>query len=127
MTDMFANATPNFSFEIFPPKGAGRLSSIFETVDALASLHPDLISVTYGAGGSSRDNTIEIASTIQRRYMLPAVAHLTCVGSTLEQTDALLRELKEKRADAFNYPLFLGIVYVLASVVVVYGFLERSA
>ena len=96
MTDMFANATPNFSFEIFPPKGAGKLSSIFETVDALASLHPDLISVTYGAGGSSRDNTIEIASTIQRRYMLPAVAHLTCVGSTLEQTDALLRELKEK-------------------------------
>ena len=86
MTDMFANATPNFSFEIFPPKGAGKLSSIFETVDALASLHPDLISVTYGAGGSSRDN----------RYMLPAVAHLTCVGSTLEQTDALLRELKEK-------------------------------
>ena len=63
MTDMFANATPNFSFEIFPPKGAGKLSSIFETVDALASLHPDLISVTYGAGGSSRDNTIEIAST----------------------------------------------------------------
>ena len=96
MTDMFKGTTPNFSFEIFPPKGAGKLSSIFETVDALASLHPDLISVTYGAGGSSRDNTIEIASTIQKRYMLPAVAHLTCVGSTLEEIDRLLIELKEK-------------------------------
>lgn len=96
MREMFKDAMPNFSFEIFPPKGTGKLSSIYETVDALASLRPDLISVTYGAGGSSRDNTIEIASTIQKRYMLPAAAHLTCVGSTLEQTDALLRELREK-------------------------------
>jgi len=96
MTDMFRDAKPNFSFEIFPPKGTGKLSSIYDTVDALASLHPDLISVTYGAGGSSRDNTIEIASTIQTRYMLPAVAHLTCVGSTREQIDRLLCELKEK-------------------------------
>ncbi len=96
MSDTLKNAAPNFSFEIFPPKGEGRLSSVYETVDALASLRPDLISVTYGAGGSSRDNTIEIASTIQNRYMLPAAAHLTCVGSTLEQTDALLRELREK-------------------------------
>lgn len=86
----------HFSFEIFPPKGTGKLSSVFETIDALASLRPDLISVTYGAGGSSRDNTIEVASTIQGRYMLPAAAHLTCIGSTREQTDRILSELEDK-------------------------------
>lgn len=96
MNNAFEKMLPNFSFEIFPPKRTGSLESVYGTVDALASLRPDLISVTYGAGGSNRDNTIEIASTIQNRYMLPAVAHLTCVGSSLEQTDALLAELKEK-------------------------------
>lgn len=85
---------PHYSFEIFPPKGVGNLKSIFATVDSLASLHPDLISVTYGAGGSSRENTIEIASTIQNNYHLPAAAHLTCVGSSLEQTEKILKELK---------------------------------
>lgn len=96
MKNVFDGGLPHFSFEIFPPKGTGNLDAIFDTIDALASLRPDLISVTYGAGGSSRENTIEIASTIQSRYKLPAVAHLTCVGSTLEQTDALLDELKTK-------------------------------
>lgn len=95
MDDHFNRGT-HFSFEIFPPQGMGKLSSIFETIDALASLRPDLISVTYGAGGSSRDNTIEVASTIQERYMLPAAAHLTCIGSTREQTDQILGELENK-------------------------------
>lgn len=96
MRNLFCGRIPNFSFEIFPPKGPGNLNSIYDTIDALATLRPDLISVTYGAGGSNRENTVEIASTIQNKYMLPAVAHVTCVGSTLEQTDTLLRELKAK-------------------------------
>lgn len=94
--DLYDFSVPHYSFEIFPPKGKGNLDSIFATIDGLAILEPDLISVTYGAGGSSRDNTVEIASTIQNHYHLPGVAHLTCVGSTLEQTDKLLCELKEK-------------------------------
>ena len=64
MKNFFKLDKPTFSFEIFPPKGAGDLSQIFGTVDALASLDPDLISVTYGAGGTSRENTAEIASRI---------------------------------------------------------------
>lgn len=96
METIFDFSVPHFSFEIFPPKGKGNLETIFSTIDGLASLRPDLISVTYGAGGSSRENTVEIASTIQNRYHVPGVAHLTCVGSTLEHTDELLEELGEK-------------------------------
>jgi len=87
---------PTFSFEIFPPKGDGNLESIYATVDALASLMPDFISVTYGAGGSSRENTVEIASVIQNKYNIPTLAHLTCVGSSKKEMDYILKELDEK-------------------------------
>lgn len=95
MRDFFELSKPTFSFEIFPPKGKGDLSQIFGTVDALASLAPDLISVTYGAGGSSRENTAEIATRIQRDYEIPAVAHLTCIGSTRGEMHEMLRRLSD--------------------------------
>ena len=88
--------SPTFSFEIFPPKGKSDLSGVYATVDALASLAPDYISVTYGAGGSSRDNTATIASAIQNKYNIPALAHLTCIGSTIEEMNGILEELKNK-------------------------------
>lgn len=94
--DFFSLEKPTFSFEIFPPKGTGNLKGIYETVDALASLSPDLISVTYGAGGSSRENTAIIASDIQTKYDVPALAHLTCIGSTVSEMDNILKELEEK-------------------------------
>ena len=81
------------TFEIFPPKGSGDLASIFATVDALASLAPDLISVTYGAGGTSRENTVEIASKIQNSYAIPALAHLTCAGTSIDEVDPVLKTL----------------------------------
>ena len=96
MKSFFEKQRPTLSFEIFPPKGHVDLASIFATVDALASLAPDLISVTYGAGGTSRENTAEIASAIQNSYSIPATAHLTCVGSTKEQMDATLTDLHNK-------------------------------
>ncbi|MBQ3458341.1 MAG: methylenetetrahydrofolate reductase, partial [Synergistaceae bacterium] len=61
---------------------------------SLVSFNPDLISVTYGAGGSSRDNTVEIASGIQNRYHTCGVAHLTCVGTTRAELKAILDQLK---------------------------------
>lgn len=94
--DFFSVQKPTFSFEIFPPKASGNLKTVYDTVDALASLSPDLISVTYGAGGSSRENTAVIASDIQTQYNVPALAHLTCIGSTKEEMDSILIELKEK-------------------------------
>jgi len=96
MKDFSDVSKPTLSFEIFPPKRDGDLDSIFSTVDALASLEPDLISVTYGAGGTSRDNTVYIASEIQNSYGIPALAHLTCAGSTEEELDAILSELRER-------------------------------
>ena len=95
MRDYFEQERPTLTFEIFPPKRTGELSSIFATVDELASLAPDLISVTYGAGGTSRDNTVEIASQIQNSYAIPALAHLTCAGNSVEDVEPILRTLRE--------------------------------
>ena len=94
MKDFFQLPAPSYSFEIFPPKGSTDLAGTYATVDALASLTPDLISVTYGAGGTSRDNTLDIASTIQNRYDICGLAHLTCVGSTKENIAGILDELQ---------------------------------
>ncbi len=96
MKDFFDARKPTLTFEIFPPKRNGNLESVFSTVDALASLAPDLISVTYGAGGTSRDNTVTIASEIQNSYSIPALAHLTCAGSTEEELDMILSELSDR-------------------------------
>ncbi len=94
MKDFFDIPQPSYTFEIFPPKGSQNLAGTYSTIDGLASLTPDLISVTYGAGGTSRDNTLEIASTIQNRYNICGVAHLTCVGSTKANIDQILDELE---------------------------------
>lgn len=93
--------TPSYTFEIFPPKkpkdgsdGKAALERTFAAIDALSSLNPDLISVTYGAGGTSRDNTVAITSAIHNRYSIRGVAHLTCVGSTKDNIREILDELK---------------------------------
>ena len=94
MKDFFEIPTPSYTFEIFPPKGSQSLEGTYATIDSLASLSPDLISVTYGAGGTSRDNTVQIASGIQNKYNILGVAHLTCVGATKANIRAILDELK---------------------------------
>lgn len=86
--------TPSYTFEIFPPKGNASTAGTYAVIDSLVCFNPDLISVTYGAGGSSRDNTVEITSGIQNRYNTCGVAHLTCVGTTRENIRAILDELK---------------------------------
>lgn len=85
-----------FSCEIFPPKKDVAFSGIFETVDAIQSLGVDFISVTYGAGGSTSKKTVEVASYIQDRHKLPALAHLTCCGATKEEISLRLTEMKER-------------------------------
>ncbi len=86
---------PTISFEIFPPKSHQNINTIYTTIDGLASLAPDWISVTYGAGGSSRDNTEKIASDIHHKYDIPALAHLTCINATREDMRETLDHLKE--------------------------------
>jgi methylenetetrahydrofolate reductase (NADPH) len=77
------NHRPVFSFEFFPPKTEDGLKNLFEAVGELRSLRPDYVSVTYGAGGSTATKTIEIVSRIKEEYGIEAMAHFTCVGSTV--------------------------------------------
>lgn len=83
-----------FSFEVFPPKKSSSIQTIYDTLDNLADLNPDFISVTYGAGGNIADrSTLEIAATIKNKHHIEPVAHLTCLNSTKEQIHSVLDEL----------------------------------
>jgi methylenetetrahydrofolate reductase (NADPH) len=90
-----AEGRPAISMEFFPPKTEQGEQRFFEqTVPALTALKPDYCSVTYGAGGGTRDKTISIVDRIQREHALTALAHLTCVGSTREQIRDVLTQAK---------------------------------
>jgi methylenetetrahydrofolate reductase (NADPH) len=80
-----ATDRPTFSFEFFPPKTEEGDRNLFEAIAALQPLQPDYVSVTYGAGGSTRDKTIEIVSRIREEFGLEAMAHFTCVGATVDE------------------------------------------
>jgi methylenetetrahydrofolate reductase (NADPH) len=79
-----------YSFEFFPPKDLEGEERLWSAMSALESIAPDFISVTYGAGGSTRDRTIKITSEITARTHIPTVAHLTCVGSTRDELFEIL-------------------------------------
>jgi methylenetetrahydrofolate reductase (NADPH) len=83
-----------YSFEFFPPKDQEGENRLWSAITALEPIAPDFISVTYGAGGSTRDRTIRITSEITERTKLPVVAHLTCVGSTREELLEILSRYK---------------------------------
>src|SRR6476619_1798662 len=86
---------PVVSFEFFPPKTVeGDRNLLEKHIPALMKLKPDYCSVTYGAGGSTRDKTLMIVDRIQRQHGLTAVAHLTCVASTKEQIRDLLGQIR---------------------------------
>ena len=81
--------TPRISFEFFPPQSLDASFRLWETVQALAPMKPSFVSVTYGAGGTTRTLTHEAVSTIHRNYGLPVAAHLTCVDATKTETLAI--------------------------------------
>ncbi len=85
---------PTFSFEFFPPKSAEGEIKLEESILELLRLKPDFVSVTYGAGGSTRTKTDEWVRKIQNQYHLTSMAHLTCVGSTKEHIKYILEEHK---------------------------------
>lgn len=91
---------PTLSFEIFPPKNHdGDISSIFSTIEELVKLNPDFISVTYGAGGSTTENTVEIASKIKNEYNMEAVAHLSCIDASPDQLIKVIDSLKANKIE----------------------------
>jgi methylenetetrahydrofolate reductase (NADPH) len=99
-----AAGRPVVSFEFFPPKtGEGTRNLLDKTIPALQATHPDYCSVTYGAGGGTRDKTLAIVDCLQRQHGLTAVAHLTCVCSTREDIRQLLERIRA-----------LGVVNLLA-------------
>lgn len=95
ISELFKEKTV-LSFEIFPPKPTAEETVIYETLDGLTGLHPDFISVTYGAGGGKNGSkTIKIASDVKNRYNIESVAHLPCIGITKNQAVQILDSLKE--------------------------------
>jgi len=99
-----ATGRPVISFEFFPPKtDEGDRNLMEKTIPALRESKPDYCSVTYGAGGSTREKTLKIVESIQRQHRLTTVAHLTCVGSTREEIRTLLEQIRA-----------LGVANVLA-------------
>lgn len=88
---------PALSFEFFPPKTDDGERNLFErTLPALMTIRPDYCSVTYGAGGSTRDKTLGIVERIQRDHRLPAMAHLTCVNSTQDMLRDVLEDARRR-------------------------------
>jgi len=82
---------PSVSFEFFPPKTEKMEQSLWQAIQRLAPLAPSLVSVTYGAGGSTRERTHNTVTRIQKETGIPAAAHFTCVGATREEIDAIAR------------------------------------
>ena len=91
--DRLATGRPSISFEFFPPKSDEAGAQLEQTIAELSTLHPDFVSVTYGAGGSTREKTLEIVSRIRQQSGIEAMAHLTCVGATREEIGAVVERL----------------------------------
>lgn len=95
ISDILREDKTTISFEVFPPKTTANFESVKKAALGVAALHPDYMSVTYGAGGSSRGNTLHIAEEIQKAENVTTIAHLTCVGAGKEEIRTALSEMKE--------------------------------
>ncbi|MBI1747482.1 MAG: methylenetetrahydrofolate reductase [NAD(P)H] [Acidobacteria bacterium] len=91
---MFKSGKPLFSFEFFPPKNDEGMINLYATVAALVQLNPSFVSVTYGAGGSTRERTVDLVSRIKNEIGLETMAHLTCVGASRMEIAQVLDRLQ---------------------------------
>jgi methylenetetrahydrofolate reductase (NADPH) len=94
ISERLRTRAPFFSFEFFPPKTDAGVASLMQTVAALKSLDPAYVSVTYGAGGSTRARTVDIAKRIQGEVGIDVLAHITCTGSSVDELRDVFRELE---------------------------------
>ena len=93
---IFEKKRPILSFEIFPPKKESALLNIDETLKSLSELNPDFISVTFGAGGSTTNNsTVEIAKKIKNQYNIEPLVHLTCINYSKSEICDILDQLND--------------------------------
>jgi methylenetetrahydrofolate reductase (NADPH) len=91
--DRLLETGKTISFEFFPPKTEAGYVQLFQAIDALHPLKPSFVSVTYGAGGSTRQKTVALVERIQRELGIRAMAHLTCTGHTTAEIQAILADL----------------------------------
>lgn len=95
LTELFNQKKPTLSFEVFPPKTTEAYESVKSSIEKIAELSPDYMSVTYGAGGGTSVFTSQIAAGIQKNFDVCALAHLTCISSDKEAVRNQLEILKE--------------------------------
>jgi methylenetetrahydrofolate reductase (NADPH) len=99
LLDHYHPSRRGLSFELFPPKTPAGEEAMYANVAELVAFRPDFITCTYGAGGSTRDKTLEIVSNVKRRFGLPVASHLTCVGSTVDQLRSYLSDASGRGID----------------------------
>ena len=92
--EIIATTRPCFSFEFFPPRTEEGVKGLYETIRVLKPLEPAFVSVTYGAGGATREGTVEISGTIKREYGIETMAHLSCVGETRDRLAEILGQIE---------------------------------
>ena len=95
ISEALRSTFPSFSFEFFPPRNDDGTAQLVETVGRLRAHEPTFVSVTYGAGGSTRQRTLDLVSRFKRDFGVEAMAHLTCVGSSVDELRATLDRLAE--------------------------------
>lgn len=100
ISEIYSKANkPVFSFEIFPPKTVDGDAKLISTVSDLKSLSPSFISVTYGAGGSTKNKTIDLCERIQSQFQIPTMCHFTCVGASSIEIKATLKIIQSKKIE----------------------------
>src|SRR5579864_2531464 len=96
ISQMLKAGRPLFSFEFFPPKDDAAAVALMDVVRNLQELRPDFVTVTYGAGGSTRSKTLELVVRIKNEIGIESMAHLTCVGHSKAEIRAILQELADR-------------------------------
>lgn len=94
ISQMLARGAPTVSFEFFPPRDDRGFTRLFETIEALRPLRPSYVSVTYGAGGSTRRKTVDLVRRIKHEIGIESMAHLTCVGASRAELAGVLERLR---------------------------------
>ncbi|MDB6076406.1 MAG: metF [Akkermansiaceae bacterium] len=93
--DILAPGKPTFSFEFFPPRTKAGVEDLYRTILELEACNPSFVSVTYGAGGTTREMTHDLVVRIKRTTAIPPIPHLTCVGHSKQQVEEILRRYAE--------------------------------
>lgn len=99
LADNYGAPKLGLSFELFPPKTSEGEADLFVNLRELVAFGPSFITCTYGAGGSTRDKTLDIAGRVKQEFGLPVGSHLTCVGATADDLRAYLREARDRDID----------------------------